>query len=226
MQDNRTYSLTGRPARIMIVDDHPIVREGLAALLAGYPDLTVSAQAEDIAGALRHIDNDPPDIAVIDISLKEESGLDLIRRIKERNKSVQMLAVSMHDENLFGERALAAGAMGYLNKQAASRKIVDAIRRVLSGKIYLSNELSDRLLTRKVIGSEPVQPNGVSLLTNRELEVFGLIGAGLTTAQIAARLHLSIKTIETHRQKIKSKLDLQNAAELSREAAQWVLISR
>jgi DNA-binding NarL/FixJ family response regulator len=226
MSQRKQPSNIPKPARILIVDDHPIVREGFAALIAGHADLSVCGQAEDIDGALRLIEQSLPDIAVIDISLKNESGLELIRHIKEQFKSVRMLAVSMHDENLYGERVLAAGAMGYLNKQTAGRKIVDAIHQILHGRIYLSEELSERLLTRQVTGNKNRPTIGVEALTDRELEVFTLIGTGLTTNEIAEKLYLSIKTIETHRQKIKWKLNLKNTAELSREAAHWVLLNR
>ena len=223
MPTNKRNAVAGRPARIMIVDDHPIVREGLAALLSGYPEFTVSALVEDVATALKTVDVDPPDVAVVDLSLKNESGLDLIQRINERNKSVRILAVSMHDENLYGQRVLAAGAMGYLSKQAASRRIVEALRLILDGKVYLSEELTDRLVTRHLSGGKSERASGVASLTDRELEVFTLIGNGLTTVEIGEKLHLSTKTIETHRQKIKLRLNLRKAAELSRAAAQWVV---
>jgi len=212
--------------RIMIVDDHPIVREGLSMLLDGHHGLSVIALVENIADALHQIDRDPPDIAIIDIGLKNESGLDLIGRIKERNRTVRVLVVTMHDESLYGERAMTAGAMGFLNKQAASRKIVEAIDCVREGKVYISDELSERMATRKWADGQAYPLTGVASLTNRELEIFSRIGDGLTTSEIAKRLHLSIKTVESHRQNIKSKLKLRNAAELSREAAQWVLSSR
>ena len=213
------------PARIIIVDDHPIVREGLAALLAGIPDFVVIGQAENTVDAMSLFEHNPPDAWIVDISLKHENGLDLIRRVKDRDPQARILVVSMHDENLYGERALKAGAMGYLNKQAASRNIVSAIRQILSGRHYLSEELSDRLLSRNLNGASPVAESGIAALTDRELEVFRLIGLGVTTAEIAEKLHLSIKTVETHRQKIKGKLNLKNAAELSREAAQWSLLN-
>ncbi len=215
-----------RPARVMIVDDHPIVLKGIAALLAGCPDIIVSAQISCIAEAMQLVECDPPDLAVIDISLKNESGLDLIRQIKQRCNSVRMLAVSMHDENLYGELAQAAGAMGYLNKQSASHNIVDALRRIVSGEVYLSDELKQRTIIRQATGLDPIRPSGMSLLTPREMEVFCLIGAGLTTSQIATKLLLSTKTIETHRLKIKSRLNLRNSSELSCQASQWVLLNR
>lgn len=226
MQNSRLLFSKMQPAKILIVDDHPIIREGFAALIAGHPDLTVCAEVGDIASALESVDHNRPDIAVIDIALNQENGLELIRKILKKDASIRILVVSMHDENMYGERVLAVGAMGYLSKLAASRNIVDAIRRVLKGKIYLSEELSERLLDRRMKGGKPAPLVGVMSLTDRELEVFTLIGNGLTTSEIANQLHLSIKTIETHRQKLKWKLRLKNAAELSREATRWAVLNR
>ena len=212
-----------RKFRVLIVDDHPIVREGLTALLSAQPDFTVCGEAENIAEAMQGFDQSEPDIAVVDISLQDENGLELIRRMKGRNSSVPILVMSMFDEGLYAERALEAGAMGYLNKHTASRNIVAALRRILAGKKYLSPEMEERLLTRNGQNVVSRGGQGVMSLSNRELEVFRLIGTGLTTAEIAAKLHLSVKTVESHRQKIKLRLDLRTAAELSREAAHWVL---
>ena len=211
------------PARVLIVDDHPIVREGLTALLEIQSDLTVCGEAEDISSALKRFDETTPDVVVTDLSLAHESGLELIHRIRSRNQNVPILVVSMYEENLYGERVIQAGAMGYLNKHSASRNIVSAIRRILEGKHYLSEELSERLLLQNMHGKRAVPRIGVDKLSDRELEVFRWIGSGKTTIEIAAGLHLSVKTIETHRQKIKTKLNLRNTAELSREAAQWTM---
>lgn len=211
------------PARVLIVDDHPIVREGLTALLEVQSDLTVCGEAEDISSALKRFDETAPDVVVTDLSLAHESGLELIHRIKSRNQNIPILVVSMYQESLYGERVIQAGAMGYLNKHSASRNIVSAIRRILEGKHYLSEELSERLLLQNMHGKHVVPRIGVDKLSDRELEVFRGIGSGKTTIEIAARLHLSVKTIETHRQKIKTKLNLRNTAELSREAAQWTM---
>jgi DNA-binding NarL/FixJ family response regulator len=216
-------SVTSRATSVLIVDDHPIVREGLAALLSNYPEFHVCGEAGDIATALTFVGADSPDVAIVDISLQDENGLDLIRRIKARNPHVRMLVASMYDESLYAERALAAGAMGYINKQVAGRNIVSAIRQILDGRVYLSEQMTARLLTRAAGRQAPDRARADALLTNRELEVFRLIGNGLPTAGIAERLHVSIKTVETHRQKIKLKLGLSNASELSREAAHWVL---
>ena len=211
------------PARVLIVDDHPIVREGLTALLEVQSDLTVCGEAEDISSALKRFDETAPDVVVTDLSLAHESGLELIHRIKSRNQNIPILVVSMYEESLYGERVIQAGAMGYLNKHSASRNIVSAVRRILEGKHYLSEELSERLLLQNMHGKHAAPRIGVDKLSDRELEVFRLIGFGNTTIEIAAGLHLSVKTIETHRQKIKTKLNLRNTAELSREAAQWTM---
>lgn len=226
MRNSKVSSSKRQAARILIVDDHPIIRDSFAALIAGHDDLMICAEAEDIASAMQSVELHRPDIAVIDIALKQENGLELIRKIHAKYQSVRILVVSMHDENLYGERVLAAGGMGYLSKEAASRRIVDAIHRILEGKIYLSEELSERLLNRRLTRGKSSLSTGVTSLTDRELEVFTLIGNGRTTHDIATILHLSIKTVETHRQKIKWKLQLKNAAELSREAARWVVLNR
>jgi len=212
-----------RAAQILIVDDHPIVREGLTALISRQPDLNVCGEAADLADAIKLVDDMQPDVAVIDISLKSGNGLDLIARIKQRNDSVRMLVSSMYDETLYAERSLRAGAMGYLNKQEATRQIITAIRRVFDGKVYLSNRMSQRLMHRMVSAVDKLERPAVDVLSDRELEVFQLIGGGLTTAEIAERLHVTVKTIETHRQRIKGKLNLKNSAQLARDATTWVL---
>lgn len=209
--------------RILIVDDHPIVREGLSSLLAKQPDFEVCGEADDVPTALRLIDEAKPDVVTIDISLTNGSGLDLIRRVAETNSSIQMLVCSLHDETLYAERALHAGAMGYVNKHEATRTIVTAIRQVLDGKVYLSDRMSDRLTLRLIGGRPQLDRQMVDALSNRELEVFQMIGNGLTTAEIAQKMHLGVKTIETHRRRIKEKLNLTTTAQLAREAAQWAI---
>jgi len=206
--------------KVLIVDDHPVVREALAIRISQQPDLEVCGEADDVTQALKLVESLAPDVAVIDISLKTGSGIDLIQRIKARNPSVRMLVWSMYDDSLYAERALYAGAMGYLNKENATGRIVDAIRDILAGKVYLSEDMSAQLLRNAVGGHQNLGRNATATLSNRELEVFQLIGNGFTTAQIASNLHLSVKTIETHRQRIKVKLNLTNTAELAREAAQ------
>ena len=214
----------GRKAvKILIVDDHPIVREGLAARIARQPDLVVCGEAEDVADALELVKTTQPDLIIVDLSLKSGQGLDLIKRVKARFEDAKMLVSSMYDESLYAERALRAGALGYINKQEMSDKIVDAIRQVMDGKIYLSPPMTERLLQRAVGAAPQLVQSPIESLSDRELEVFKMIGTGKTTRQIAEELHLSVKTVETHRENIKTKLDIPNSAELSREAVQWVM---
>jgi DNA-binding NarL/FixJ family response regulator len=211
--------------RVLIVDDHPIVRHGLAELIAHEPDLEVCGEASDTPEALRQVEATQPHVVIVDISLKSGHGIDLIEQVKAKDERIKMLVSSIHDESLFAERALRAGAMGYINKQEATEKVIDAIRQVLRGEIYLSPRMSNRLL-HTVVGGERLDQNPIEGLSNRELEVFEMIGQGLTTKQIAGKLHLSPKTIETHREKIKMKLNLANSTELSHRAVQWVLENR
>lgn len=217
-----------RPARILVVDDHPVVRFGLREMLSHEPDLDVCGEAASASEALSLLDSLTPDVAIIDLSLRGTSGLELIKQIRNRRPEVKMLVSSMHDEALFAERALQAGAMGYVQKREAVDEIAGALRRVLEGKIYLSSEMTQRLLgkTARVASGEKAAPVlGVASLSDRELEVFSLIGEALTTQQIAERLHLSVKTIESHRENIKRKLDLANTNELIRRAVEWTLHS-
>jgi DNA-binding NarL/FixJ family response regulator len=207
--------------RILIVDDHPLVRAGFAQLIGDCPDLEVCCEAADMAEALRQIDTNHPDLAIIDLSLAGGSGLDLIERIKARNHDILMLVASMHDETLYAERALAAGARGYINKQEAQESIIRAIRRVLSGKVYLSEAMTDRMLSGMV--DMDVDKRDIVSLSNRELQVFELLGEGVPVSQIASQLNLSIKTIETHQANIKKKLGLKSAHELNQRAIRWVM---
>jgi len=217
---------TSRPApnqyRVLIVDDHPIVRRGLRELIADEPDLDVCGEAEDVDGALQLVDAARPDIVVVDLSLKSGHGLELIQQIKSRDDRIKMLVSSMHDESLFAERALRAGASGFISKQEAPDKIIEAVRQVLDGGVYLSSRMSNRLLSR-VSGGQSLDEDPIGGLSDRELEVFEMIGQGLSTKEIAGRLSLSQKTIETHREKIKAKLNLKHGSELGRRAVQWVL---
>lgn len=219
----RTATTNKQTTRVLIVDDHPIVREGLAALLSKQTDFEICGEAEDVRSALRLVEETRPHVMTIDISLKSSSGLDLIRRIAEVDRSIRMVVCSLFDETLYAERALQAGAMGYVNKGEAARTIVKAIRQVLTGRVYVSEQMSERLAARLMGGRDKADRPAVESLSNRELEVFQMIGNGLTTPEIAGKLHLGVKTVETHRRRIKEKLNLKNAAELARDAAQWVL---
>ena len=211
--------------RVLIVDDHPAVREALALRIARQPDLEVCGEANDMSEALRQIAHSRPDVAVVDISLKTSSGIDLIKRIKGRNDSVRILVWSMHSESLYAERAMRAGALGYVNKDQATDRIIEAIRRVLTGKVYLSDAIAERMLHRAVggDGQNEVARSPLDALADRELEVIRLIGQAVKTAEIAKRLNLSVKTIETYRGRIRQKLDLGDGTELAHYATQWVL---
>jgi DNA-binding NarL/FixJ family response regulator len=215
---------TTKRTRILIVDDHPAVREALALRIGRQRDLEVCGEAADMTEALRLVAETQPDVAVIDISLKIGNGIDLIKRIKDRKPHVRVLVWSMHSESLYAERALRAGALGYVNKDQATDQIVEAIRKVLAGKPYLSEAMTERMLRRAVgAGGQAVPRLPVDTLADRELEVFRLIGEGVKTAEIAERLHLSVKTVETYRDRIRQKLNLSDGTELARYATQWTL---
>ena len=215
----------GSPAagrvRILIVDDHPTFLHGLRDLIEEEPDLVVCGQAADAGEALQLLRTTQPDVAVVDLSLKGGHGLELIEQIGQRDDRVRMLVCSVHPESHFAERALRAGAMGYVNKQEAADKLVEAVRQILRGEIYVSGPMAKRLL-HGLVGGKGSGKNPVDTLTNREIEIFEMIGQGLTTKQIARQLHLSHKTIEAHREKIKMKLGLANSVQLSFSAFQWM----
>jgi DNA-binding NarL/FixJ family response regulator len=220
-------STSVRPTRkVLIVDDHAIVRRGLVELIEGEPSLDdchVCGEAEGVSEALQMVEKEKPELLIVDITLQDGNGLELIKQVKASYPSVKMLVSSMHDESLYSERALRAGALGFIGKHEDTSKLIEAIRRVLSGKVYLSQKMTEHMLQSV---SDPEQETGQSpihQLSDRELEVFEMIGQGLTTRQIAQRLTLSIKTIETHRESIKKKLNLSSGAELTRRAIQWVL---
>jgi DNA-binding NarL/FixJ family response regulator len=214
-------------AKVLIVDDHPAVREALVLRISKVRDLEVCGEASDEAEALKLFAELRPDVAVVDISLRSGDGLDLIKRIKTRDREVRILVWSMHSESLYAERSLRAGAHGYITKEQATSQIVAAIHQVLAGKVYLSPAMTETLLNR-VAGAKPegLAQAPVAALSDRELEVLRLIGAGVRTADIATQLHLSIKTIETYRDRIRQKLSLADGNELIRYAAQWILKDR
>ena len=217
-------SIQAGAARLLIVDDHPLMRRGLAQLLSLEPDLAVRAQAGSSEEALALLHAQPFELVIADVSLSGVSGLDLLKDIKALWPQLPVLMLSMHDEMLYAERMLRAGARGYVSKQASAESILAAIRRVLSGQIYVSEEVSGRILGQLVDG----EPNGsskdsvVNLLSNRELEVLQFIGRGRGTREIAAEMHVSVKTVETYRAHIKEKLKLRTAPELMRFAVDWV----
>lgn len=213
-------------ARLLIVDDHPIVRQGLVELLGDNKAVSVTGQAETATEALDLIRQRQFDLAVVDLSLRGLSGLELIKLVQVEAPDLPMLVLSMHDELFYAERALRAGAHGYIMKQEALEKINDAIDKVLSGEIYVSESVSARMLHRFVGGGVPPPENEVEALSDRELEVFQLLGQGYGTRQISEMLHISPKTVESYRANIKTKLQLKNASELVQTAVQWVQSSR
>jgi DNA-binding NarL/FixJ family response regulator len=199
-----------------------MVREGLTMRISTQPDLTVCGEAATEDEALSLVQETSPDLVLVDISLKSGHGIELVKQIKSRFPTVKTLVVSGYQESLYAERALRAGALGYLNKQESNDKVLEAIRTVLSGQRYVSAAISQRLVNQ-ALGSTDETKLPMARLSDRELEIFRMIGEGLTSGAIATRLFLSTHTIDTHRENIKRKLDLKNAAELSRAAVQWVL---
>lgn len=214
--------LSKTPIKVLIVDDHALVREGLRALLDRHDDLEVCGEAGSAAEALALARDNLPDVAVVDLSLREGSGMELIGDLRARSENIRILVSSMHDEKLYAERALEAGAMGYVHKQQGSRVVVDAIRSICSGKLYLSDDVSQRMLTRAARGNSEAT-SSIQSLTNRELEVFELLGDGHSVKQIATRLHLSPKTVDRYRENIKNKMQLESSAEVLRAATRWRL---
>jgi len=215
-------------SRILIVDDHPLIREGMSAMCTRQEDLIVCGEASDADSALAQIAKLNPDLVILDMSLKSGTGMDVIKQLRSNkngnaDRTTAILVHSMYEDSLYAERVLQAGAMGYVNKQESPETVLSAIRRVLSGKVYLSPELTQRLLDRSVGHQAHLYAGTSDRLTDRELEIFRLIGEAVPTGAIAERLFLSVHTIETHRQNIKKKLGIKNAAELSQRAVQWVL---
>ena len=208
-------------SRIMLVDDHPMVRERLAEIIQREPDLTVCGEAEDRHGALQTLEQAHPDLVIIDLTLKNSHGLELIKDIRARHPDLAMLVVSMHDESLHAERVIHAGARGYITKQEATKKILLAVRTVLNGGVYLSEKMSAHFAAAAVGRSRSKRGLSIERLTDRELRVFELIGQGHSTRQIAEGLHLDIRTIETYRARIKDKLNLKDASELLQHAIRW-----
>lgn len=207
---------------VCLVDDHPLIRNAMAQLIAQEEDLSVCCHAEDYTGALKAIEDYHPDVAVIDLTLEGASGLELIPEIRARAPATRILVLSMHDEFLYAERCLEAGALGYVMKNAPPENVIAGIRAVIANSVFVSDALKDHMV-RRMVGKAPQQTKfDVETLSNRELEVFRAIGRGLTTAEIASSLHLSAKTVQTYREHIKTKLNLRNANELLQRAVQWV----
>lgn len=207
---------------ILVVDDHPILRQGLTQLINQEVDLRVCGEADEEHTAIEAIAALKPDMVIVDIALKDTSGIELIKKIRVDNARLPILVLSMHDESLYTERALRAGANGYIMKQEAPDQIVKAIRRVLAGEIYVSEQIGSRLLRKIVHGRPTAIDSPIDNLSDRELEVFRLIGRGYRTRQIAEMLRLSVKTVESYREHIKHKMGFRDATELLQHAIQWV----
>jgi DNA-binding NarL/FixJ family response regulator len=208
---------------VFLVDDHPIVRQGLTLLINREPDLAVCGEAEEMHAAMQALQNFQPDIMILDISLNGPDGLELLKNVKTSYPGMPVLILSMHHESLYAERALRAGANGYVMKQEASEKVLAAVRRILSGEIYVSDRIASSMLQHYVRGADLSGHSSISELTDRELEVFRLIGQGHGTREIAEALHLSVKTVESYQAHIKEKLCLRSARELVQYAVQWTV---
>ena len=211
--------------KVLVVDDHPVVRQGLRQLISNDPLLTICGETDNAADCISLIETSSPDVILTDISLCGTDGIELTKNVRQINPNIPILLFSIHGEDLYAERALAAGANGYVMKQENPEVLLKAIHKVLSGEIFLSEEMTSRML-RKMSGSSLLSENpaghGMENLSDRELEVFELIGSGFSTRRIAEKLNLSVKTIETYRLHIKEKLELRDATELTHHAVHWV----
>jgi len=219
MARTRSVSAAGKKT-VFVVDDHPLLRQGLALLINHEPDLSVCGEAEEAQAAMKAIAVRQPDILIADISLNGPDGLDLLKNIRTLYPELPVLILSMHDESIYAERALRARANGYIMKQEATEKVLVAVRRILGGDIYLSDRMANKLLHQYICGASTDMNSQLSALSDRELEVFRLIGEGRSTRQIAEKLHLSVKTVETYQAHIKSKLSLRSGRELVQHAIQ------
>lgn len=217
---------TPQKLKVFLVDDHPIVRQGLAQMINREPDLTVCGEAQEAASVLQAISTERPDILIVDISLVGPDGLELVKTIRLRHLSLPVLILSMHDEAIYAERALRAGANGYIMKHEAAERVLVAIRQVLNREIYVSERVASRILHHYITGSPAAGQSPLADLSDRELEVFRLIGEGHSTRAIAEELHLSVKTVESHQAHIKDKLSLKNGRELVQHAIQWAMNER
>jgi DNA-binding NarL/FixJ family response regulator len=208
--------------KVFLVDDHAIVRNGLAELINQAPDLVVCGEAASAEEALAKIDAAPPDVAIVDLTLGDMSGLELLKTLKARHPSLPVLVLSMHDESYYAERCLRAGARGYIMKKEAIEQVEHAVRQVLEGKVYVSPRMSEEFLQAVTRSGGTRTGSPVSRLTDRELEVFECIGEGLGASEIAKKLHLSVKTIESYQAKLKDKLNLKDTSQLFQYALHWV----
>jgi DNA-binding NarL/FixJ family response regulator len=210
-----------KKTRVLIVDDHPMTRAGLVHVINHQPDLTVCGEAESAAQALDILDSSRPDLLLIDITLPGKSGLELIKDVKAMRPELLMLVISMHDESLYADRVLRAGARGYITKHEGGEKLMEAIRHVLRGKIYVSESMSAHILEIFSGGQTGLDRSSIEKLSDREFEVFEALGEGLSSQRIAKKLHLSAKTVDAHRANIKTKLNIKTTAELIAYAARW-----
>jgi DNA-binding NarL/FixJ family response regulator len=220
MLTRRRDPSTGK-SRVFVVDDHPIVRQGLSQLINREADLMVCGEAEDAHKAMDAIAPSKPDIVIVDVSLNGPDGIELLKTIRSRDSKLPVLILSMHDESLYAERALRAGANGYIMKQEATDRVLIAIRHILGGEVYVSDRMAQKMVHQFVGRSGAPKRSTIEELTDRELEVFRLVGQGHGTRQIAEELHLSVKTVESYYAHIKEKLSLKNARELVQRAVQW-----
>lgn len=212
-----------KKTRIIIVDDHPVVRYGITQLINAEPNLEVTSGTGSAKEAMRLLEKQLPDLAIIDLSLDDINGIELIENIHAKYPLLPMIALSMHDESLYAERVLRAGGRGYVMKQAGTETLIEALNRVIDGKVYLSDEMADRLISKIADHKSATHDSSpIESLSNRELEVFELIGRGIKTGRIAEKLNLSVKTIETYRNNIKHKLNIDNSAQLTQQAILWV----
>jgi DNA-binding NarL/FixJ family response regulator len=210
-----------QPRRVFIVDDHPIVRQGLGQLINHEPDLKVCGEAEGVKEARASLGEAEPDVVIVDLSLRDSDGLELIKDIRSKYKNLPVLVLSMHDESIYAERLLSAGANGYIMKQAAADQLLIALRRVLGGGIYVSESVGASMIERFAVSGLKQRNDPIDRLSNRELQIMNLIGRGKGTRQIADDLNLSIKTVESHRQRIKKKLNLESSPQLVQFAVNW-----
>ena len=218
----RPGTATGKH-RVLVVDDHPIIRQGLALLIDREPDLLVCGHADDAHTATEAIATLWPDLVILDISLGGQDGLELLKQIRARDAGLPILVLSMHDESIYAERVLRAGANGYIMKQEATDLVLTAIRRILDGEVYMPERVASRMLRQYARGAAVGAASPLASLSDRELEVFRLIGGGSSTREIAEGLHLSVKTVESYQAHIKEKLALRNARELQHHAIEWAL---
>jgi DNA-binding NarL/FixJ family response regulator len=209
--------------KVLLVDDHPVYRRGMASLIEAEPDLQICAEADSVPEAQRLLQALTPDVLVVDLNLREGNGLQLIKSVRAQDNPVPILVISMYAENLFAERAIRAGANGYLNKAEAVTSIIEAIRHVLRGKLYLSSEMAEQFLCSQLQGRKGAQEQGEARLSDREMEVYMMLGLGYTSKRIAAELHVSIKTVDSHKEHIKEKLGIADNISLIRRAVTWMM---